>query len=89
MSWKPLSAPFTLEQGAQYACAIKLSFAAKLVATADMVAQKFTDAGFSNVVVDMNAGPRAEGVWAQPDQDDVSLPSEVTTVWQWVPDAAG
>jgi hypothetical protein len=84
MTWNLLEAPFTLKQGTLYACMLKLSFGEKIVATADMVAQKFTDAGFTGVTVDMNV-PRAEGTWGQPDDAGVTLPSEVVTVWRWDP----
>ena len=83
-TWTPLQAPISLKQGTLYACALKFDFGEKLLATEAMVTQKFTDAGFTGVTVDMSV-PRAEGTWGQPDDDDVTLPSEVVQVWRWDP----
>lgn len=88
MSWSAVNAPFTLKRpftlksGVLYACTYKLSFVEKHLATEELIAQRFTDAGFTGVTVDMDAS-RAEGTWGKPDQDDVSLPDEVVTVWSW------
>jgi hypothetical protein len=91
VSWNPLSPPFTLKQGTLYACNFKLSFLEKaaLSAEPDVVtekaAQQFADAGFTGVTVDMTAF-RAEGTWGKSDQADVTLPSQVTMVYEWDPE---
>lgn len=84
MTWKAMTAPFQLTNGTQYAAALDLSFVEKLAATDALVAQKFTDVGFTNVVATNDSGWRVEGTWNGPSQE-TTLPSEVTTVWEWVP----
>ena len=86
MAWVALTSPFSLKNGAQYSAAIHLSWGEKLIATNPMVAQKFKAAGFDNVTCALNgATGTVEGSWPGPDTDGVALPSEVTTVWQWMP----
>lgn len=80
--WALLEAPFTLKQGTLYACALKFNLGEKLLATEAMVVQKFIDAGFTGVTVDMSV-PRAEGTWGQSDDAGVTLPNEVMDVWEW------
>ena len=85
MAWKQISPPFTLTQNTQYSALLHLSFIEKAVATPDMITSKFTAVGFANVSVDDSdtSNPRVLGTWPLPDQDDVSFPSEVKTVWEW------
>jgi hypothetical protein len=85
MAWKQLTAPITLEQDKQYSALLHLGFVEKAVATPDMITSKFTAVGFTNVTVDDSdtSNPRVLGTWPLADQDDVSFPSEVKTVWEW------
>ena len=55
MSWTVLTPPLSLKRDTSYACAFSLSLAEKLLATESAVAQKFTDAGFTGISVDMDA----------------------------------
>jgi hypothetical protein len=82
MPWTLLEPPFQLTKGAQYAASLKLSWSENAFATDALVAEKFTAAGFTNVTVDL-PNKRVEGVWSGDDADDVTLPSEVTSVWRW------
>jgi hypothetical protein len=84
MAWETLEPPISLKQGGQYACALHLGFFESKMATDELVAQKFTDAGFVSVQPDLK-NMRVTGTWGQPDQDGVTLPSEVSEVWQWQP----
>jgi hypothetical protein len=85
MAWKLITPPFTLEQNKQYSALLHLSFVEKAVATPDMITSKFTAVGFTNVSVDDSdkSNPRVLGTWPLADQDNVSFPTEVKTVWEW------
>jgi hypothetical protein len=80
--WKAMTAPFQLTSGTLYAASLDLSFVEKLAATDAIVAQKFTDVGFTGVTVDL-PNKRVEGTWSG-DSQEVTLPGEVQTVWEWV-----
>ena len=83
MPWTQMTAPFQLTNGTQYAASLDLSFVEKLAATDAIVAQKFTDVGFTGVTVDL-PNKRVEGTWSG-DSEAVTLPSEVSEVWEWQP----
>jgi len=78
--WTPLTAPYQLKSGTRYAATIELSWAEKAIATDTDVADKFKSAGFTDVTVDL-PNKRAEGTWSGEDRV-VTLPSEITEVWQ-------
>jgi hypothetical protein len=85
VSWTKLSAPFSLKSEAQYSAHIHLGLMERAVATSDMVVQKFTAAGFTEVTCSLNgADGTVYGVWGGPLQEAaVQLPSQVTAVWVW------
>ena len=81
MTWNPIAAPFTLKQGTQYACTVDQPF----YAPDSVVISRFVSAGFINVQRDKTdtTQHRYTGTWGQPDQADVSLPSQVLMVLEW------
>ena len=81
MTWIALTAPFQLVKDTQYAADLKLSWAERALATDALVAAKFTAVGFTNVTVDL-PNRRVEGIWSGNDEV-VTLPDEVDTVWEW------
>ena len=83
MPWTQLTPPFQLTSGTQYAAALKLSWSESEFATDAIVAKKFNDVGVTSVTVDL-PNKRVEGVWSGDDQT-VTLPDEVSTVWEWEP----
>lgn len=81
MTWVVITAPFELTPGTQYAAALNLDWEEKVLANDENVTKKFTDAGFTNVQVDL-PNKRVTGTWSGTDEE-ATLPSEVSTVWEW------
>ena len=88
MPWQTLPQPYALVQGTLYAAILSIPFYEKPLANEATITKKLQDAGFTGVQVDMSAGPRVEGTWSSPDDASPPLPSEIRTVWEWIPDPA-
>lgn len=70
---------FTVRKGKRYQARIHLGLL-QSVASNDMVAEKFREAGFTDVVVTGSGGTRlAEGVWPH-DDASAEIPSEVSDI---------
>lgn len=67
-----------LVKGVRYAGTLNLSWTESALATDALVAEKFTSAGFTNVMVDM-PNKHVEGTWSRNDQT-VVLPDQITSV---------
>lgn len=85
-SWQPLSPPFNLKNGTRYAATIVLSTVEKAFATQALIANKFLSAGFRDVACAPDKR-RVEGCWNKPDQENVTLPSQVREVFVWKEEA--
>lgn len=75
-----MASPYSLKSGAKYSAALHLSWMESKVATPAMIQGKFEQAGFTDVVCQPNM-LYVTGTWPGADQDNVTLPSQVTSVW--------
>lgn len=70
---------FTVQKGKRYQAKIRLGLL-QSVASNDMVAEKFREVGFTDVIVTGSGGTRiAEGVWPH-DDTSAEVPSEISGV---------
>lgn len=70
-------ANFTVRQGKRYRATISLGLLERF-ASNEMIAKRFDDIGFSEVLVSGNGSSRvAEALWALPDADG-DIPAQVT-----------
>jgi hypothetical protein len=83
MTWKSITPPFQLVNGAHYAASLQLTWLERAAATTALVRSKFEEAGFTEVTVDL-INMQVEGVW-NGQTETVELPSEVSAVWMWQP----
>jgi hypothetical protein len=70
---------FTVEKGRRYRAEIRLGLL-QSIASNDMVAEKFREAGFTDVVViGLGSARTAEGVWPR-DSASAEIPDEVSDI---------